>query len=98
LQYHFTDFGNFKPYVGAGVNYTMYLKEEPGSQNSIEFDDAFGVALQAGFDYALDEHWGVNLDVKKIYVDADAEWNSGAITADIDLDPWVIGAGVSYRF
>lgn len=23
FQYHFTDFGAFKPYVGAGVNYTI---------------------------------------------------------------------------
>ena len=25
LQYHFTNFGAFQPYLGAGVNYTMFL-------------------------------------------------------------------------
>src|SRR6516225_7677684 len=25
LQYHFTNFGAFKPYVGAGVNYTVFF-------------------------------------------------------------------------
>ena len=42
----------------------------------------------------------VNFDVKKIYLDVDAKMNLGAtpVSADVDLDPWVIGAGVSYRF
>ncbi len=29
LQYHFTDFGAFKPYVGAGVNYTVFFSQPP---------------------------------------------------------------------
>ena len=31
LQYHFTDFGAFKPYVGAGVNYTVFFNQQPGN-------------------------------------------------------------------
>jgi outer membrane protein len=31
-------------------------------------------------------------------MDIDASINNGAITADVDLDPWIVGAGVSYRF
>lgn len=98
LQYHFTSFNSFKPYVGAGINYTMYLSEDGGSQPEMEMDDAFGIALQAGVDVPLDARWSMNFDVKKIYVDADAEWNGGAVTADIDLDPWIVGFGVGYRF
>ncbi len=28
LQYHWTDFGAFKPYVGAGVNYTFFFDQD----------------------------------------------------------------------
>lgn len=98
LQYHFTNFEGFKPYVGAGVNYTIYYNEDAGSQQSLKVDDAFGVAFQAGVDIPIDSRWGVNFDVKKIFVDADAKWNGGAIRGNIDLDPWIFGAGVSYRF
>jgi len=98
LQYHFTDFSWVKPYVGAGLNYTMYFDEEPGSQTSLDFDNSFGVALQAGADVPIDDHWSWNIDVKKIYTNADAKWNGGAISANIDLDPWVIGTGIGYRF
>ena len=31
LQYHFTDFGAFKPYVGAGVNYTVFFDQSAGN-------------------------------------------------------------------
>jgi outer membrane protein len=84
--------------VGAGINYTMYLNEDAGSQQSMRMDDAFGLALQAGVDVPLDDRWSWNLDIKKLYVSADASWNNGAVNADIDLDPWIVGTGVGYRF
>jgi outer membrane protein len=98
LQYHFTNFEHFKPYLGAGINYTIYYNQDPGALNSIDIDNAFGLALQAGVDVPINEKWGWNIDVKRIFVDADAKWNGGAVTADIDLDPWVIGTGISYKF
>lgn len=98
LQYHFTDFEGFKPYLGAGVNYTFYYDEDAGSQQRLETEDAFGIALQAGVDVPLQGNWGWNFDVKKIYLDADSKWNNGAIVGNIDLDPWIIGTGLSYRF
>ncbi|PZP53217.1 MAG: OmpW family protein, partial [Micavibrio aeruginosavorus] len=64
----------------------------------LNIDNAFGPALQAGFDYWISENWGVNLDVKKIWLNVDASLNNGAVKADVDLDPWLVGAGVSYRF
>ncbi len=98
LQYHFTDFDGFKPYVGAGVNYTMYYNESGKPQQKLEVDDAFGLALQAGVDVPIEGNWGWNFDVKKIYLDADSKWNNGAITGNIAIDPWIIGTGISYRF
>lgn len=99
LQYHFTPDGKLSPYVGAGVNYTLPYAEDDGADtNKLEVDGSFGWALQAGADYWVNENWGLNVDVKKIYVDVDASINNGAITGEVELDPWVIGAGVSYRF
>ncbi|MFO0388366.1 MAG: OmpW/AlkL family protein [Alphaproteobacteria bacterium] len=98
-QYHFTQFGQFKPYVGAGVNYTVFFGEDKGtSVTSVDYDNSFGPALQAGMDYMLDDHWMVNFDVKKIWINTDVKFNSGAIAADVDINPWVIGVGVGYKF
>ncbi len=98
VQYHFTQFETFKPYVGAGLSYVMYYNEDAGSQQSLEVDSDIGYALQAGVDIPIEGKWGWNVDVKKIFVDADAKWNGGGIRGNIDLNPWIFGTGVTYRF
>lgn len=98
-QYHFTQFGQCKPYLGAGVNYTHFFGEDKGtSVTNVDYKDSFGPALQAGVDYMVDDHWMVNLDVKKIWINTDVKFNDGAIRADVDINPWVIGVGVGYKF
>lgn len=99
LQYHFTPDKKFSPYVGAGLNYSIFYGEETGTGfTDLNVDNAWGPALQAGFDYWVNDNWGVNVDVKKIWMNVDASLNNGAVQADVDLDPWIVGAGVSYRF
>lgn len=100
LQYHFTDFGAFKPYVGAGVNYTIFYNQSAKDADDLDVKSRFGVAVQAGFDYMLDEHWGVNVDVKKIFLQPKFDVSVGGadLNGKAKLDPWLIGAGVTYRF
>ena len=100
LQYHFTDFGAFKPYVGAGVHYTMFYHHKGINASSLDVKNSFGAALQVGFDYMIDDHWGANVDVKKIFLRPDWEGTLGTtpISGKANLDPWLVGAGVTYRF
>ncbi|MES0139501.1 OmpW family protein [Mesorhizobium sp. M0016] len=100
LQYHFTNFGAFKPYVGAGVNYTIFYNQHAGSADALHVKNTFGTALQVGFDYMVDQHWGVNFDVKKLFLKPDFEVtvDGAKLTGKAELDPWLIGAGVTYRF
>lgn len=99
LQYHHP-FGKWKPYVGAGVNYTVFFNEDApgGTVTNISYDNSFGWALQAGVDYMLTEHWLLNLDLKKLFLNTDVNINNGAIKASVDIDPWIVGVGVGYRF
>ena len=100
LQYHFTDFGAFKPYVGAGINYTVFFDQKAagGTVSKLDIENSFGAALQVGFDYMIDQHWGVNFDVKKLFLQPDVKLNGGALSGNVDIDPWLIGVGVTYRF
>ncbi len=102
LQYHFTELGAFKPYVGAGINYTFFYNEsEKGGFSNLKVDHHVGAALQVGFDYMFNEHWGVNFDVKKIFLETDWSANHstlGRLSGKAKLDPWLVGAGVTYRF
>ena len=102
LQYHFMPDNAFSPYVGAGLNYSHFYGEEDGTGfNNLDVEGGIGYALQAGFDYWLSENWGLNLDVKYIDLEVDVDVNLGTTPLaadDVDLNPWIIGAGVSYRF
>ena len=99
LQYHFTNFGAFKPYLGVGVNYTVFFNEKAkGGFTSFDLKDSFGLALQAGFDYMIDQHWGINFDVKKIFLEPKVKVNNGLVSGKVKIDPWLIGAGVTYKF
>ena len=99
----FASSSEFQPYVGVGLNYTLFF-EESTDQNTLpgtalKLDDSFGVAVQAGFDYALNDNWGVGLEVW--YVDIETEATiSGAVNAKVDvtIDPVVYMAGLVYKF
>ena len=93
-QYHFTNLGAFKPYVGAGINYTRFSSVDilGGALNVKK--NSFGPALQVGFDYALDKNWSINFDVKKVYIDTNV---SGGI-GKFKVDPLLVGVGLGYRF
>lgn len=108
LQYHFTELGAFKPYVGAGVNYTVFFSQSAGNTSNglvtitnSHLQNTFAPALQIGFDYMFDKHWGFNVDVKKLWLRPswDGTTSTGAaLTGKVNLDPWLIGAGVTYKF
>ena len=98
VQYHFMPKSRISPYVGAGLNYTIFYNEKSGDANSISYDNGIGYALQAGVDYAISGPWSLNVDVKKLWLNTDVKVNGGALRADVDIDPWIIGIGVGYRF
>ena len=98
LQYHFTDLGAFKPYVGAGLNYTIFSKRSNILNGAASVDsNSFGLAAQIGADYALSKNWSLNFDVKYVQMKTDVTLNGSKI-GKVDLDPMLYGIGVGYRF
>ena len=98
LQYHFAPEAKVSPYVGAGINYMLFYSGKDKNGFKVDIDDGFGYALQAGVDVALKDRWSANLDVKKVFFETDASVNNGALKTKVKLDPWVVSAGVGYKF
>jgi outer membrane protein len=103
MQYHFATEG-FRPYLGAGLNYTIFYgaKEGPTADN-VSYDNSVGFAFQAGLDYDLNEKWFLNLDAKYITLSTDATVDAttalgSTVGAAVDINPLVIGFGVGMRF
>jgi outer membrane protein len=102
LQYHLSDLGPFKPYVGAGVNYTRFssVRFDPAVQAALQPSierSSVGFAVQAGVDYALAKGVSLNFDVKKVQIRTDV-MSAGTKVGEFKADPWLIGAGVGWRF
>ena len=97
----------FQPYVGAGLNYTLFFDEDlTGRQkangfSNLELDDSIGLAFQAGMDYMLTENVLFNAAVWYIDIDttATAEHSAlGKVKVDVDIDPFVYMVGLGYKF
>jgi len=87
--------GRFTPYVGAGVNFTWITETDLGD---LELEDySFGFAAQGGVDVALYQNWFANVDVKWVTIRTDVKAGGEKLT-EVRVDPWLIGAGVGYRF
>ena len=109
VKYHFGDADGFKPYIGAGPTYFVFIDEQPGAAlvglgaNRLQLNDKFGVALQAGFDLAINDNGlGISVDAKRYFLRTDASWTdaNGAelLRTRHEIDPWVVSAGLAFRF
>ncbi len=107
LQSHFMPEASVRPYVGAGINYTIFYNEDASraletaiGATRVSAEDSFGYAVQAGFDVDLSEKVFLNVDVKYIDIDTTATLRTGALVnrTDVSLDPLVFGVGLGMRF
>ncbi|MBU3580339.1 OmpW family protein [Polynucleobacter sp. 73C-SIWE] len=99
LQYHFTNFGAFKPYIGAGVNYTIFTSRNNLGNGAYSVDNSsFGAVGQIGMDYMFDKNWGLNLDLKYATMSTNVTTAAGADGGKLTLNPWMPAVGVTYKF
>ena len=101
LNWHFNPEGTFRPYIGAGVNYTLFSGEEARGAlagSSVKLDDSIGAAGQVGVDIGnKTSNWFMNAAVRYIDMSSDVELN-GTDIGTADINPWVYGFHIGYRF
>jgi outer membrane protein len=99
LQYHFNHAGRIRPYLGAGLNYTLFYNNglSAGGQPISIRNHSFGPALQAGIDVQVTKTLFVNADIKKIWMHTDASLG-GQSLGRLSIDPVIVGLGVGMKF
>ncbi|MBC7983575.1 MAG: outer membrane beta-barrel protein [Candidatus Obscuribacterales bacterium] len=100
LQYHFNSGGTVRPYIGAGLNYTLFFSEETSGAlagTELELEPSFGPAAQLGIDIAMGVNWAVNVDMRWMDIDTDANLN-GAFVGNVEIDPYAFGVSIGRRF
>ncbi len=102
VQYHFAPKSSFSPYVGAGINLTLLFDSDDPNDivTATNFGESVGPALQAGADLWISENMFLNFDVKKIWLHTKVKLQTvvGPVKASVNLDPWIFGVGIGYKF
>lgn len=97
VQYHFIPTGTIRPYVGAGINYTRISSVHLAGGAATLEKSSWGLAVQAGVDFEVAKNTFVNLDVKKVQLGTDVTL-AGKNLGSFNVNPWLLGVGVGYRF
>lgn len=100
LQYHFFPCCRLRPYVGAGVNFTLTYSEASKLANTkVKLNNSWGVAGQIGADWWFSDCWFLNFDAKYVTLDLTATLTGAtAGTVDFDVNPWIFGVGIGRSF
>ncbi|MEM9102912.1 MAG: OmpW family outer membrane protein [Pseudomonadota bacterium] len=101
LQWHPDEIGEFKPFVGLGINYTIFFDEETDAEltstldsllpvsvtsTDLELDESIGWAINAGFDYTIAPQWNLSAEFWYIDIETDATvLVNGAPATDVEV-------------
>lgn len=111
VQYYPMDAGSkFQPYVGIGVNYTLFFDEDLSSErkaqgfSDMKLKNSVGLAGQVGLDYMLTDNllfnaavWYADINTEAS-IDGPSALGVGKTKVDVDVDPWVYMVGIGYKF
>ena len=91
LHWHFTQGRALDVYAGPQLSYTVW-GDLDGPFGTAALDAGFDFGLRVGLDALFSEHWAFSARLE--YMTASA----GDSSAEIDVDPLVLGVGLSYRY
>ena len=94
--YYFNPGGRWRPYLGAGINFTEFFNEEP---DELHLGGSVGPAAAAGLDFMFDRHWFATLDLRWIYVNTEVKADgSQKDYGELELNPLLASVMVGYLF
>lgn len=100
MNYHFMPDAGFQPYLGVGLNYTTFFSTDTTGAlegTNLSLDDSWGLAYQLGADIPINDKWIFNLNVRYIDIETDATLD-GVDIGTVEIDPWVYGLHVGFKF
>lgn len=103
-QFYPLDNPTLQPYVGAGLNYTMFFSEELNATgkaatgaNDVSLSNSVGLALEIGIDVKVSEQLVVNAALWKVDMNTDVSLD-GTKAGELEIDPLVAMIGIGYKF
>jgi len=105
--YYFDSNSVFKPYIGAGINYTIFFDDsftttyKDAGFSDLDLDRSFGLSLLVGTDFQLNRKWSLNVSARYINIDTESSFKVGGSvsgTASVEVDPLVFSLMLGHKF
>jgi outer membrane protein len=100
LQHYFGEAGGFRPFLGAGLNYTWTFDQRetgPIAGTRLKIGNSVGAAAQAGFVTEITDTLHLVGEVRWVDIDASVSVNSTRV-GTVEVDPLVYGLSLGWRF
>jgi len=100
MQYHFNPDGKVNPYLGAGLNYTVFFDEKtrgPLAGKNLDLKSSVGPAAQLGVDIELTPRLFLNVDARWMSISTEARLDTASL-GSVDINPYALGVSLGYSF
>nr|WP_297458043.1 OmpW family outer membrane protein [uncultured Halomonas sp.] len=81
-----------QPYAGVGANYTRFSSESAG----LSIDNTWAAKGELGVDLLITDYLALNGFAS--YTNLDADYSLNGVSGEADIDPVMIGGGVTFSF
>jgi outer membrane protein len=103
LQWHLSEHGTIRPYLGAGVVHVILqnVNRSVGSlSNGIHFKDPTGLVVDGGLEFNLGKRWGIFGDARYVPVESKATATFVGTSASVKMNvrPLIVSTGLAWRF
>lgn len=103
----------WQPFLGLGVNYTIFFDEKTDKQldetlnaligaekANLDLDNSFGLAFQVGLDIPVYKDWALSMAVWYLDIDTNGQVSTdvGNVNFKTNIDPFVYHLGIAHRF
>ncbi len=103
IQWHLLERGAIRPYIGAGVVYTILrnVNKQVGlGAMGIRFKDPTGVVVDGGLEFSLGKKWSILGDARYVPMETTSRVTFPGTTSRLDMHvrPLIVSFGLGYRF
>jgi len=101
VQYYFFSKSPIRPYIGAGLNYTIFFDTNAKRPlNNLDLTNSWGYAGEVGVDVDLNKDWFINVSSWYMDIKTRAKAEVAGVTAksNVNIDPVVLMFAIGTHF
>ncbi|MEA2328111.1 MAG: outer membrane protein [Thermoanaerobaculia bacterium] len=103
LQWHLSEHGTIRPYLGAGVAHVILRDVNhsvTSSATGIHFKDPTGLVVDGGLEFNLSKRFGIYGDARYIPVETKSTASFVGTSSEVKMNvrPLIVSGGIAWRF